>query len=392
MIRILALLLCLVLAFSLAACGGNEAGTETNTETGSNVSSEEASASSSSADTSSDISTDTESGASSSEKEEKPAVQLYDPTMEHKVIMDDSGTKIIIVDLNLCGDDPNEINIEDCIVWEWDSAKATGAALQGKDIRIDESKLRYSEYWKKDVVIFCGSAGWVGIVDYETKELLFEDKPGYGPHSVELLPNGDLVVACSGNSTAENGRILYYPLTTGRTTAASTLALKSAHGICWDPTNEVLWVLGGDEIIACTVKGGKLSAESGMGASLKKIGHGGGHDLVPVYGNPGRYWVSCSKAILQFDASKGTLTAGFSRSKDYNGASVKGIAWFPDGTMIITAHDQGGTGTNRSAEFRFLYLTMSTGKVKTPVVTEIVIPHREGSQTYKIRALSKNYQ
>lgn len=390
MIRILALLLCLVLAFSLAACGGNEAGTETNTETGSNVSSEEASASSSSADTSSDISTDTESGATSSEKEEKPAVQLYDPTMEHKVIMDDSGTKIIIADLNLCGDDPNEINIEDCIVWEWDSAKATGAALQGKDLRIDEANLRYSEYWKKDVVIFSGSGGWVGIIDYATKEVLFEDKPGNGPHSVELLPNGDLVVACSGNGNAM-GTVLHYPISEGKKKTSATVELESAHGICWDPTNEVIWVLGGNEIIACSINNGVLTKIGGMGASLKKIGHGGGHDFVPVYGQPGKYWIS-GDTVMLFDANEETITDSFSHSAAYQDDNVKGIAWFPDGTMITTAHDQGGTGTYRSSEFRYMYLGYSEGKVKKVEVKTIMIPHREGSQTYKIHTLSKDYQ
>jgi hypothetical protein len=71
---------------------------------------------------------------------------------------------------------------------------------------------------------------------------------------------------------------------------------------------------------------------------------------------------------------------------------VKGIAWFPDGTMITTAHDQGGTGTYRSSEFRYMYLGYSEGKVKQVEVKTIMIPHREGSQTYKIHTLSKDYQ
>jgi len=387
--RIFALLLCLAMSFAFVACEGGETNTDSSASTEEPVVSDTDSAEHSTGTDSVGTQTDT-----SSDKTDQPQVnvQLYDPDMEHKVIMDDSATKILIADLNLCGDNPEDIDMEECIIWEWDTKDAKGAKMQGKSITMDEALLRYSAYWKKDVVVFCGSGGWVGIVDYETKQLLFEDNPGNGPHSVELLPNGDLVLACSGNSNVDAGKLIYYPLSQGKTKSSSTLPLRSAHGVCWDPTNKVIWALGGSEIIGCTVASGKLVKVEGMGASLTAIGQSSGHDMVPVYGQPGRYWVSSAKKILQFDANEGTLTDGFVRSQYYNGKSVKGIAWFADGTMLISAHNQGGTGTYRSAEFRFLYLKMSEGKVKRVVVDEIVIPHRQGSQTYKIHALNKEYQ
>lgn len=388
--RILSLLLVFVLAFALVACGESESPTDVGNSDVDTASSDTASSGSDPVtNTNTDTETDTDSGSVSSSDKETP-VEAYDPTMEHKVIMDDSGSRILIADLNLCGDDPEDIVIEDCIVWEWDSATAYGAKLQGKDLRIDEAGLRYSELWKKDVVIFSGSGGWVGVLDYETKEVLFEDNPGHGPHSVELLPNGDLVVACSGNGNTD-GRILHYALSEGKKEHGDPVFLESAHGVCWDPTNEMIWVLGGYEIIGCTVQNGKLIELEGTGASLKAIGHSGGHDFVPVYGQPGKYWVS-GDTIMLFDANEETITASFPRASSYTGKNVKGIAWFPDGTMIITAHDQGGTGTYRSSELRFLYLGLSEGKVKQTIVKELMIPHRPGSQTYKIHTLSKDYQ
>lgn len=392
--KALSLLLLLALAFSFAACG--EGAPDSNgTDSAEGISSVSSDAS---VDTSVDSATDTEIGSSTDKNTDTntsttlPNVQLYDPDLEHKVIMDDSGKRILVADLNLCGDDPENIDMADCIIWEWSTDDAKGSSIYGKTVNLDEAGIRYSAYWKRDVVIFCGSSGWVGIVDYNSKELLFEDKPGKGPHSVELLPNGDLLVACSGNSDTSEGRVLLYPLSKGKTKSTSQLSLKSAHGVCWDPTNEVIWVLGGDEIIACRADGEKLTRVEGMGVSLKKLGYNGGHDLVPVYGQPGRYYVSCSKKILLFDANEGVLADSFVRSTYYKGASVKGIAWFSDGTMVISAHDQGGTGTYRSAEFRFLYLAMSSGKVKTVTVKEVIVPHRDGSQTYKIHTFSKDYQ
>ena len=314
----------------------------------------------------------------------------WDKSVDHKVIMDDSGTKILIADLDM-GDGPEDIDIGKCIVWEWDSETAEGSKLQGKKITMDEAGYRYSACWKRPVVIFCGSGGWVGAVDYMTKEVLFEDNPGNGPHSVELLPNGDLVVACSGNSNSSAGKLLYYPLSKGEDKPSSSLPLVSAHGVCWDPANEVIWALGGSEIIACVAEDGVLKQISDMGVSLSEQGYSGGHDLVPAYGQPGKYWVSCSSSLLFFDSEAQTLTNAASMPAKYLGASVKGIAWFSDGTMILTAHNQGGTGDYRSSEFRILYPD-GTDEDGNPQIKVVTVPHRKGSETYKIHTFSDAYQ
>ena len=373
--RILALLLCLLLCVgTLAACGEPENPTT-------------------STDSSTDGS-DVVSGTTDTESEKKP--QLYDPEAEHKLIMDDSATKIIVVDLDKGGDSPEEYDIGSSVIWEW-NAHYAGSPMQGKTVNIDCTKYRYSAYYKKDVIVFSGSGGWVGIIDYATKELLFYDNPGLGPHSVELMPNGDLVLACSGNSDSANGRLIYYPLSTGATKQSSYVMLNSAHSVCWDPVNEVLWGLGGREINAYQISGygtksAKIQKISGMGVSLGNLGYSGGHEMTPKFGEPGKYWVSVSNCILLFDANKESVSNIFTHSGKYNGKSVKGIAYFPDGTMVITAHDQGGTGTYRSSILKFVYLTKSEGKVSSTIVKTADVPHRKGSQTYKLEVFSKDYQ
>ena len=304
--------------------------------------------------------------------------------MDRKVIMDDSGTRILIADLNLCGNDPENAVFADCIVWEWDSALAEGSQLQGKDLRIDAAKLRYSCYWKRDVVIFCGSGGFVGILDYETKEVLLEHRPKNGPHSVELLPNGDLAVACAGTPTTDRGNLLYYPLSQGATEPVSECPLPSAHGVCWDPSHEILWALGGEKILGCTVLDNRIVP---LPEKTVPLPAGDGHEMVPVYGQAGKYWVSSSRIFL-FDADAGTLSEDFPNASAYSSNGIKGIAWFPDGTMITSAYNQGGTGTYRSSQFRFVVPEPQ----RESCFKQFMIPHRTGSQTYKINTLSKGYQ
>ncbi len=337
------------------------------------------------------------SDTAKTDSSENEAVLVYDSSVEHKIIMDVSARGLMVVDLDLTGDHPEEWFVDDGIVWEWTTDDAKGAKMEGVSITTDSARLRYSPYYKSDVVVFCGSGGWVGIVNYKTKELLFEHKPGFGPHSAELLPNGDLVLACSGNSDSKSGRVLYYPLSAGKTEPSCEVALLSAHGVCYDPAQDVVWALGGEEIVALNVAGGgtetaKISVISGMGASLRELGHDGGHDLSPVYGQPGKYWVSSTKQIWVFDSVEGTLSASDLEAKKYTNDNVKGIAYFPDGTMIQTAHDQGGTGTYRSSQFRVLYRRISSGKVKVPQIEELMIAHSSNAQTYKVNVFTKDYQ
>ncbi len=325
--------------------------------------------------------------------QEDSVLTVFDPELDHKLIMDDSSKRILVMDLDN-GTSPEDWNAEDAVIWEWSVDDAKGAKIQGKDVRIDSVKYRYSSYYKKDVIVFCGSSGWVGIVDYQTKDLLFEHQPGQGPHSVELLPNGDLVLACSGNNGADEGRVLYYPLSSGSVLPSSEkVKLNSAHGVSYDPQNEVIWALGSTEVIALKVFGtgteAKLTKINGLGVTFDVAG---GHVLSPAFGHPGKYWISTSQQTWIFDGTEGTISAADLQCKSYSNKSVKGMAYFSDGTMVQTAHDQGGTGTYRSSQFRVLYLTKSAGKVTQAVVKEVMIPHRTGSQTYKVHVFTKEYQ
>ncbi len=388
--RLLTLLFSGAMLLSFAACGETEQPTDTDSQP---VSSEVFSVSDTDTSTTdTDTSTTDTEQKDTSEKEDVKA-KVFDTSLDHKLIMDDSSKRILVVDLDK-GNSPEEWSMENAVIWEWSVDEAKGASFYGKDVRIDSTKYRYSSYYKKDVIVFCGSAGWVGIIDYETKEVLFDHKPGQGPHSVELLPNGDLVVACSGNDGAAEGRVLYYPLSSGSSAPSpKPIMLNSAHGVCYDPQNEVVWALGSTEVIALkpvgSGKDAKLMQIAGMGASL---GVTGGHVMTPAFGNPGKYWLSSSQQTWIFDANEGTVSSTDLKCDEYSNKGVKGMAYFADGTMVQTAHDQGGTGTYRSSELKIMYLAESSGKVTQAVVKSVMIPHRVGSQTYKVHVFTKDYQ
>ncbi len=413
--RILALLFCGVLLFSMAACGETEqptAGTDSpssTTVTETDSSTDEVSASTQtdgqtdastevssepstevSTDVSTDSSTDTTPPNSDTEKEE-PKEEI----MKYGLIMDDDSKRILVVNPEKGGSFPESWTFKSsCIVWEWSTDDASGAKMEGRNINIDCAKYRYSAYYKKDVIIFCGSAGYAGIIDYKTKELLFEAKVDVdGPHSVELMPNGDLVMACSGNSNYDAGAILYYPLSSGATSYTSSVPLWGAHSVVYDPDNQMILALGGKEVIGLTVTDGGTKTAKLVTVPEKHVEmfypgttvpNGGGHELIPIFGQPGKYFLAADGLFL-YDSVKNTISYDDALATKYTLAQTKGMAYFADGISVQTAHNQGGTGNYRSAAFRVLYPDGETMK-------EVMVPHISGRATYKVSVFTKDYR
>ena len=366
--KLLALLLCAVLAFALVACTETGTpGTDTgagNTEQGSD-----------------------NSGAGGSS--DAPAVDLggYDEDMDHVFLATDiKNHAIVIFDLSLSSEE-GFADLKDCVVWEWDSDEDSNCK-GNPGAGLDAAKLRYSPYYEKDVIIACSSGGWAGVIDYKARTVLWEWAPGSGNfHSIEMMPNGDVVIAGS----SDDGRIYYVPLSAGETKPCHTIDSPHGHGVMWDPQNEWLWVLDYDEVYACTVSGTgkdtKLARISGYEAPFDK--NPDGHVLSPVYGEPGKYWVTSSARMYQFDAETVELSPA---SSAYNDKTVKGIAYFPDKTMVMSVAGSGDHTYDWSCgEIRIVLMVPSEGKVTTLVPRKYNIAV-EGREFYKVHPLTKDYQ
>lgn len=285
---------------------------------------------------------------------------------------------IVVYDLNKCNGDYQLLKDDKvAIIWEWDADDDPKCKMK-PNAGIDAAKYRYSEYYKKDVIIACSSNGWAGVIDYEAKSLLWEYNIGKGPHSIEMLPNGDVVVACS----SDPGALVYVPLSAGVTYPVSWIPSLYCHGVSWDPENEWLWVLEDNGVYAATVmnpgKDGKISRLGGTGA-LFGPGIAGGHAFSPVGGEPGKYWASSGSYLFRFDAETETMTRSFDRASHLTSKNIKGIASFADGTVIQTVAGIGGNDTYgwSSDGFRIITVEMSEGRVKQLItkVTKVVFPH-----------------
>ncbi len=377
--RIFALVFCGILLFSFAACGTQTP--DTDVDTSSSVSSEGASEGS--------------SGVSSDKGSEEA---VFDYEMEHKFLACDVlNHSIVVYDLNKCNEVFENLTKDTCIIWEWDSDE--DKTCKGKPSSgLDAAKIRYSEYYEADVVIVCSSVGWAGVIDYETKTTLWEiEIPGSNLHSVEMMPNGDLVLVGSGDA----GKVFYVPLSTGETSYTATLDAPSGHGACYDPTNDFLWILDYDEIFACKVenygeKDVTLSRVKDKAYNFKVMQQEeNGHVLTPVAGQPGKYWMA-AKRLWIFDSNEMTLNRIFKDSGKYGAQEsnwMKGLAHFEDGTMVQTVPKWGG-GTLTEATcggFRVVVREEGEDGGVDVNVTRVYFKPRN-REFYKVTTFTKNYQ
>lgn len=217
-------------------------------------------------------------------------------------------------------------------VWTFAPTAANGFSTSGYGNRIDEAKLRYSTVLGKYVILVTSSSGFVGVGEYPSGSCVWcGSLSGYGPHSIEYLPNGNVALALSGNGNEEKSFIRVYAASQGKNNMKCASAkIESAHAVHWDDVRGILWALGSQTVTAYEVGGTDdaptLTRLSCYDASASM----GGHDMAPVLGDTDKLWLS-GNAVYLFDKSLGTI-------KKYEPLSVSGstksIGTFPDGTAV----------------------------------------------------------
>ncbi len=238
------------------------------------------------------------------------------------------------------------------VVWEWEATAALGYidfdtagvinATKRKIDGIADAKIRYNEFYGGYVVAAACGQGYFCLIDYETKECLYSysDSTEVNPHAVELLPDGNMVVASSvGNS------VTIYAATQGDNRGYfARYYLKSAHGLLWDSNLNVLWALGMNELVAYklsgTIEKPELVVEKMYDVPTKIEEEG--HDLYPIYGEDNKLWITVSKEVYQFDTVTGTFSTDFLLNNKVRGQYNKSIGNQPFSDTVVVAYPSEG--------------------------------------------------
>lgn len=341
--------------------------------------------------------------STSTEEPKEPVAPpvVFDRSISHQIIVTDiKNYSLAVLDLNRAQELP-ELNAADCVVWEWDAQASSSKNKDRLKHGLDDAKLRYSAYYQKNVVIACSSSGWAGIIDYETKELLLDIRVTLSPHSIELLPNGDFVVACAGTDSTNgqrDGLLKYYTVSQGnvkesassasKVPPAATYSMRGCHGACWNPDLNRLVIDGYDGIDVLEIQGygtKTIHLEKDSSYSYQFPYTIYAHDLTPIPGEPHTYYMSADR-VYTYNVMTRKLTP---ISNLFSVGNIKGLAPFSDDTVVSTV--AGGAGnpsqTWSTKELR-IYWYEAAGSSRSARSARVYFPDRE---FYKVHSFDTDY-
>ncbi|MFD9794123.1 DUF6528 family protein [Streptomyces sp. NPDC059070] len=201
---------------------------------------------------------------------------------------------------------------------------------------VSEAKARPTAHGP--LLLTCASGGLVAAVRREGEAVYWATAlPAVSnPHSVELLPDGNIAVAAS-----TGGFVRLYAASRGeRATAYTSFELPGAHGLLWDAGDGLLWALGSALLVGLAVEGSP--ANPGLRAvRTVALPDSGGHDLARAVGPGAPLWVSTSAHVRLFAPGSGTFTA-FGDADGVDRPSVKSVSQHPVSGQILTVSPEPG--------------------------------------------------
>ncbi len=228
-------------------------------------------------------------------------------------------------------------NNKESVVWEWKPSAALGYTGLDKISGPADAKLRYSDFYGGYVMVVTSGGGFLAIVDYETGECLYSDVcAASNPHAIELLPDGNVVVASSAGKA-----VTIYAASQGNCGGYyKEYELGDAHGLVWDPDYNLLWAFGNQLVaydVVGTLEDPELQVKEDMVYTPPTPGP---HDLYPVYGEPNKLWITTNDVTYQFDKLTGEFTTEYDGYSSISVYAIKSIGNQPyTGTVIRTVPD-----------------------------------------------------
>ncbi|WP_020672734.1 DUF6528 family protein [Amycolatopsis nigrescens] len=218
--------------------------------------------------------------------------------------------------------------------WTWAPGAANGLAdLAASFSNPSEAKL--AERDGRKYLLTTASGGFAAVVPYPAGDTAYwaADVAGRNnPHSIELLPDGNVAVAAS-----TGGWLRVYTASQGpRSATFAEYPLVGAHGAVWDAGRGVLWALGTHELVALRVAG-TAAAPVLQAAQVIPLPSEGGHDLQPVPGNADLLWVTTESRVYRFSKSTGRFSSRYPGAPAIDRPDVKSVTTDPGTGRVLTA-------------------------------------------------------
>lgn len=212
------------------------------------------------------------------------------------------------------------------LLWSWKPADSGIDNAVGWTLPNDARLRRMPVWGDREFMVTCSGYGLLAVVSYPEKIRKWSINVGKQPnlHGIELLPNGNVAVAAS-----TGGWVRIYTASQGISSGHYTeFLLEDAHNVLWDPSRNVLWALGQDQLVQLRVEGTAAEPQLTL-AKRVKLPETSGHDLEAKLGDPNTLWITTGHSTWSFDKQTEQAT----RLK--NDAGVKSINNQPGTGQLI---------------------------------------------------------
>lgn len=218
------------------------------------------------------------------------------------------------------------------------------------------------------LILMNDSCGGFAGLDVMTGLCAFYGNAGGNPHSVELLPDGNVAVASSTGRTLKIFDVKEHPFDPDKQKCVTALDLPGGHGVVWDAKRGTLFALGYTNLYELAYAPETMSVKVlRCWDYTKPCVDAWGHDLVP--NGKGGYYFTNHSAVWLFDPETGT----FAKARDVR--DVKSFSPSPDGDLMAIPRERWWTDT---------LLVYPHGSSDASAAREITLP---GAKFYKARWL-----
>lgn len=217
-------------------------------------------------------------------------------------------------------------------------------------------------------ILMNDSRGGFAGIDAMTGLCRFYGYAGGNPHSIELLPDGNVALACSHGRALKIFDVKEHPFDIEKQKSVMALDLPGGHGVVWDGKRNSLFALGYTNLYELAYMPETMSVKV-----LRRWDYTGscadawGHDLVPD--GRGGYLFTNHAAVWRFDPEAETFT------KVRAVENVKSISLSSEGDLMSIPTKKWWTDT---------LLVFPSGSSDRSVAREIRLP---GAKFYKARWL-----
>ena len=264
------------------------------------------------------------------------------------LVGDQARERILLLDPQQTWDPENN---PDCVRWSFTPVGDDRYADMEPDTKswkyVSEAKVRTRG--ERTYVLTTASYGFAAVVEYPSGDrywggTLSRGTTNHNPHSMELLPDGNVAVACTNNT--DGGIIRLYAASQSPTSEVyGTATLKSAHGLQWDDEREVLWALGDTSLVSYRI-GGTAANPTLTLASERELPSVHGHDLTQVSDRPDRLWVTTGSEVWQYDKTSDTFVKDYPDASTVDRGGVKAVGTDPGTGQVAMTWPDGDLDPN----------------------------------------------